>query len=376
MTLTSKTLPGPYYKIGPDGNMVLAPNITPSMNDSGYYVATPEGDYTQAFLNPGAQDTSSAIFNYDPQRKLHFLRGEGGKKNYLSPTSFGGKVPDGGSFLKSSPQWDKDKGEWETKTNWGNLMGVGIGGTIAAPFALSALGIGGAAAPTASATGGMLGPTSAASMAGTAAALAPPTALASTAGTGAAGMGFLDFLFKPGMSDLIGTGANFAGGLLQGNQNQKNINQQLLQQSQQNQQSREDSMKAALASFLQSQQSLATGQANTGLAATQMNPYSQAQDLNRLNVQRAMGNALSSGQGVNLDMSALAPSNLTRHGDQFYSNVATANPNTPIGGMSTSAEAQRQATLAKQKELQDWIMQYLQSIGAPTKNPISLVPGA
>jgi len=143
------------------------------------------------------------------------------QKLYLPPaaldpysTDKGGQ--EGNGLLKGHAEWNSGKGEWERPTNWGNIAALGVGGAIAAPFAVGAL----AGAGGASAGGGGLG---SASLAGGGLSAAVPGAgmasgLGAAGGTGLAstslaGLGGLSSAV-PGASLASGVGsAAGAGGL-------------------------------------------------------------------------------------------------------------------------------------------------------------------
>ena len=142
-----------------------------------------------------------------------------------------GNVP-GGSFLRGRGEWNTDEGQYDRPLNVGNLASLGIGGAIAAPFLLPALGIGGggsaaAAAPAASGslTEGLMSavPASIASQGASAAVPLGGVAAGTGAGAGAAtgsalaaGSG-LDRLKNALMSPQgIGTAASIASLLASG----------------------------------------------------------------------------------------------------------------------------------------------------------------
>ena len=100
-----------------------------------------------------------------------FIVNQQGKKSYLSPASFGAGVPtDDTGMFRSRPQWNQDKGEWETPISWGNIASLGTGAALGAG-ALSAAGLFGggagsiapsAAAPSSAASTGVVAPAGAA----------------------------------------------------------------------------------------------------------------------------------------------------------------------------------------------------------------------
>jgi len=95
-----------------------------------------------------------------------------------------GNQQPGQSFLKERGTWDSDTGEWDQGTNWTNLLSAGVGGAIAAPLLLGA--VGGGAAGSAGA-GGAAGGSGAAGGAGaTGAYLAPAAGGSGAAATGGA----------------------------------------------------------------------------------------------------------------------------------------------------------------------------------------------
>lgn len=87
---------------------------------------------------------------YDEQGRPYLWLGN--NRSYISPAAFGqggGQYgvngPDSASFLHTGSQWNQDTGQYENPIDWGNLMSLAIGGTIAAPFVAGAIGAGGAA---------------------------------------------------------------------------------------------------------------------------------------------------------------------------------------------------------------------------------------
>ena len=138
---------------------------------------------------------------------------------------------------------------------------------------------------------------------------------------------------------------------------------------------RKDSRQAMLANFLQNlintNQQKQLVQGGQGLAATQMDPYAHAKDLNAANVTRSFGQALQPGGQVKgtIDMSALSPESLQKNADYFYSNAGAAQPNVPLGAQSPTAENFRQGfasqTETQQQSLIKQILQFLNDIGGP-----------
>jgi hypothetical protein len=114
-----------------------------------------------------------------------------GKKNFISPAAFGEAPPDDDTgIFHERPQWDQNKGEWETPFDWGNLVTMGTGAALGGGVA-SALGAFGGGAAGAGGSAGLSSlPTTAlpalpaASMGGGAAAGAGAAAGGAAAGSG------------------------------------------------------------------------------------------------------------------------------------------------------------------------------------------------
>lgn len=272
-------------------------------------------------------------------------------------------------FNPNTGQWtDKREKKWiEDPMSKAILaMAGGLGGVVAGPAMAGWLAHAGAPEfSVASTATGMNGAPLGVTAAGV------PAATSGGAAAAAGGAMGWDNIIK-----LIGLGTGFLGGTLQGNANQQMSQEELLARLLTNQQSREDAQRAAMASFLNGDLDRQQSQANTGLTATQMDPYKHAKDLNSANVRRSFveqtgGNPGNRQQGA-LDMSALSPDNLQRTGDYFYSNAAAASPNVPIGGMSQNAEQFRQTYSASQARLKEMIQKFLMQIGSPVQNPPTL----
>jgi hypothetical protein len=153
---------GPYYKYdSASGKMVLDPTANPvasfEAGGSTYdnWVQNPDGTFGPAVLNPGLQSDPASALSYDPAKGLMSTTSEG-KKIWISPEAAGGSVgstgggPMGsqsGGLIHEGAQWNDETGTWDHPINWGNIMSMGIGGAIAAPFVVGALaGAGGAGA--------------------------------------------------------------------------------------------------------------------------------------------------------------------------------------------------------------------------------------
>lgn len=112
----------------------------------------------------------------------------------------------GGSLLKNRGTWNSQTGDWDRGTNWGNLLSIGVGGAIAAPF-------------IAPAVGGLFGGGGAAASSGTAA--------ASGSGAAAGGGSMVGGLFKGlTLADLIKGGAGVTQSILGNRANNKALDMQ------------------------------------------------------------------------------------------------------------------------------------------------------
>lgn len=174
----------------------------------------------------------------------------------------------------------------------------------------------------------------------------------------------------------VAMGLKSLGGFLTGKAESKDRNRQFFLQQLNEQNQREDARKKALAEFLTGRQTAEENdlrsRAQSGVEATQLDPYAHAKALNAANVRRSFGEGLSpSGQFTGgFDLSALSPENLSNTGDYFYKNVAELQPNVPLSG---GAEQFRQTRLGqvgdRKKQLEDLIKQYLESMGGQTTQP-------
>src|SRR5437667_381671 len=69
-----------------------------------------------------------------------------GKKTYLPPRAIDPYGPSGapaGGFLHGAGEWNSDTGQFDQHLNGGNLLSLGVGATMAAPFLAGAFGAGG-----------------------------------------------------------------------------------------------------------------------------------------------------------------------------------------------------------------------------------------
>lgn len=108
-------------------------------------------------LNPGG--SLEGVLQVDAQGRPFTIRN--GRTNYESPVSFGAQAPaDTTGMLRSAPQWNGEKGEWDTPISWGNIASLGTAGVLTAGAANAFAG-GGAAAGSASGGGVGLGETGA-----------------------------------------------------------------------------------------------------------------------------------------------------------------------------------------------------------------------
>ena len=94
---------------------------------------------------PEPTQTPPPYVRYDEQGKPYYIRNDGAKI-YFSPVAFGEKPPeDNSGFFRKRPQWNGEKGKWETPFDWGKLVTIGTGAGLGAG-ALSAAGVFGGAA--------------------------------------------------------------------------------------------------------------------------------------------------------------------------------------------------------------------------------------
>src|ERR1700741_3808069 len=82
---------------------------------------------------------------YD-ERGRPFILTPDGRKSFISPVAMGGQAPtDETGIYRKGPQWDQNKGDWETPLDWGNILSTVVGGGLTAGVANAAM-AGGAAA--------------------------------------------------------------------------------------------------------------------------------------------------------------------------------------------------------------------------------------
>lgn len=154
------------------------------------------GEKNPVFTGKSAQyiqhDANGRAYTIDPW----------GKKGYI--TSVDRQRQEGGSGLLSNREFNPDTGEYDTKINWGNIIGLGTAGVIGGSAIAGALPA--AAGPSVAGTTGS-GTIAAGAPAGSAATGAVGGAAATGGGVnwtqlllGAGGQG-LDALSKKGMSD-------------------------------------------------------------------------------------------------------------------------------------------------------------------------------
>lgn len=148
-------------------------------------------------------------------------------------------------------------------------------------------------------------------------------------------MAFFDF----GLSDILGGIGGYLGGRSQAKQMEEDREQRRREQEQQ--------QKQFMMQFLSGEDQRRIGndqsQAQTGLASTQMDPYAAAKAKNAANVRRSFAEGLGPNGKFNgsYDMSALQAPEMGRSADNFYTNVAKANPGVPLGDVNPIAEQRR-----------------------------------
>ena len=372
-----------------------------TINDQGFCIK-PNGNFMEGEITPGmVQQPQGQVF-YDAAKDLNYQI-VNGRKKYISPVSStptgetiykrslqGPPITDtGGGLVHGRPQWNSDTGQWDVGIDPGKLLSWGVGAGLGAG-ALNAAGIfGGIGGGGGGTTTGIGTLKSVPEAAGSIASAGAVTSGAGPFATGAplasgAGMSFLDFLKQPStILDIAKTGLSGVGSFLRGRSESRSetdrlrtAQQGILAEMQLAQQKREDEQRAALAKFLQSQIDTQQTQAKTGVDSTQLDPYAPANFLNAANVRRSFAGGLPSGPSSRFtgqfDMSALSPENLAKTGDYFYSNVAAASPNVPLGGVSPNAEAFRQTYSTQQQDLMKQILAFLQQIGGPQQRPSTL----
>lgn len=127
---------------------------------------------------------------YDEQGRPYYHM-PGQSKNYVSPKAFGGEKPAGGNFFKHGPEWNQDKGKWDSNLNWGNILSLVAGGAIAAPAIAGAVGAAGAGAGAGAGGAGSAG--------------------AGAAGAGVAGSALPSTVIGTGMMPTVAGGTGLAG---------------------------------------------------------------------------------------------------------------------------------------------------------------------
>jgi hypothetical protein len=96
---------------------------------------------TTSVSEPGMQGG----VQYDEKGRPYILMADG-RRNYISPAAFGEPVPeDTTGMFRQAPQWNNQKGEWETPIDWTNIANIGVGAGLTAG-GLSAFGAFGAPA--------------------------------------------------------------------------------------------------------------------------------------------------------------------------------------------------------------------------------------
>lgn len=83
---------------------------------------------TTSVYEPGMQGG----VQYDERGRPYILMGDG-RRNYISPAAFGEPVPeDTTGMFRQAPQWNNEKGKWETPIDWTNIANAAtIGGLTA-----------------------------------------------------------------------------------------------------------------------------------------------------------------------------------------------------------------------------------------------------
>lgn len=156
----------------------------------------------------------------------------------------------------------------------------------------------------------------------------------------------------------IGGGSSIFGDVLQANS--QSAAQQLSAQQFEEQmaQGKVNNTGNALMSYLNS----GITQGQTGLAATQMNPYAIPMDQNKANVMRGVGQGIDKNGVLNgsIDMSALSPDNMNSAATQFYNYLGAATPQIPLAGSAPASSRNMQTGISSNyNTLYNQIINYL-----------------
>lgn len=157
----------PFYKLDNGGKRYLSPMEILGLRTAAQRDGTPVDPRVDAAL--GTQPTDNLE---------------------QATTAASGQTPDAG-LIKSRGAWNDQKGKFDQGTNWGNIMAMGVGGAMAAPLVMGALGgaAGGGAAGGGAASATIPTTSLAGGVAGGAGALTPTAAFGAAGATGAAGAG-------------------------------------------------------------------------------------------------------------------------------------------------------------------------------------------
>lgn len=192
-----------------------------TLNEYGFWV-TPEGDLARTATGD-YQRTPGAIANNAHQgtdeRGIGWMSNNatGGDKSFLSPYSRGiynDPHDHDGGFFRGNSRWNSKTGEFDKgDINWGNIMSLAVGGALAAPVVVGALGAGagaGAASGAEAATTGVAASTGAIPGASLGMSAALPGAVSSVPALAGTGGGIMSALTS---AKALKSGAQLAGSL-------------------------------------------------------------------------------------------------------------------------------------------------------------------
>jgi len=150
------------------------------------------------------------------------------------------------------------------------------------------------------------------------------------------------------MSLLLGAGTKILGGVFGAKDENKRNDENRVDR-------RQESIAEFLRGIFQNDQQDRLSRAGLGLQSTQMNPFMPAQSRFSQDLRRQFAGGARpfrlGGGGDQLDTSSVSAANLDRDAQNFYTQVASANPFAPTGG-GDAVEAYRQSQLEERKRRQ------------------------